>query len=318
MVVARPRPVNGRYVMQQEQTSSPSATRAWWHQVSKPVLAAFVCGLAIAFGAVGLEAILGDSLGPEYPMSTTRLGLRLVPFFATAACVAIGWIGAFRAWRATTRLREGLCVKCGYDLRAQSGGDRGGDRCPECGSPLAERRGATKTATILLTDIKDYTARANDSSRDDALTLLRRQRDIVQPIVQRGAGRVIKSTGDGLIASFDSATDAVLAAAEIQTAVEANNRNAFRDEDRLLLRIAVSTGEVAFLDDDVLGQPVNLASRVQQLAEAGEVYFTDSTFHAMNRKEIACDALGLIAVKGFSEKINLYRYRRPAPTAAAM
>jgi class 3 adenylate cyclase len=299
--------------MQQEQTSSPSATRAWWHEIPKPARAAFVCAFPIAFGAVGLEAILGDSLGPEHPISTTRLGLRLVPFLATAACIAIGSIGAFRAWRATTRLRNGLCVKCGYDLRAQSGGDR----CPECGSALPMRRGATKTATILLTDIKDYTSRADDSSRDDALTLLRRQRDIVQPIVQRGAGRVIKSTGDGLIASFDSATDAVLAAAEIQTAVEANNRNAFRDADRLLLRIAVSTGEVAFLDNDVLGQPVNLASRVQQLAEPGEVYFTDSTFHAMNRKEIACDSLGLIAVKGFSEKINLYRYRRPAPTAAA-
>jgi class 3 adenylate cyclase len=177
---------------------------------------------------------------------------------------------------------------------------------------------ARRTATILLTDIKDFTPRADDSSREDALSILRRQREIVQPIVRRRGGRIIKSTGDGLIVSFDSATDAVLAAAEIQSAVGANNRDASGDGDKLLLRIAVSTGEVAFEDNDVLGQPVNLASRVQELAQPGEVYFTDSTFHAMNRKEIACDDLGLIGIKGFSEKVNLYRYRLPAPAGEAM
>lgn len=123
-------------VMQQKQTSSPSAppaTPAWWHEVSKPARAAFVCGFPIAFGAAIWEAVQGDSLGPEHPLSITRLGLRLVPFFATAVCIAIGLTGTFRAWRATTRLRKGLCLTCGYDLRAH----RRGDRCPECGSPLA-------------------------------------------------------------------------------------------------------------------------------------------------------------------------------------
>jgi hypothetical protein len=98
-----------------------------------PARVAFVCGFPIAFGAVGLEAILDGSLGPEHPMSATRLGLRLVPFFATAGCIAICSIGMFRAWRATTRFGKGLCVNCGYDVRAAS------DRCPECGSPLAAR-----------------------------------------------------------------------------------------------------------------------------------------------------------------------------------
>jgi class 3 adenylate cyclase len=303
------------YVMQQEQVSSSSATRTWWRELSKPARAAFVCSFPMAFGAVVLEAILGDSLGPEHPLSIARLLLRLGCFVAAAVNLAIVGIGSFRAWRRTTRQRQGLCPTCGYDVRTAS------ERCPECGSPLVERAAAPdarRTATILLTDITDFTLRADDSSRDDALSILRRQREIVQPIVRRRAGRIIKSTGDGLIASFDSATDAVLAAAEIQNAVGENNRNAFRDGDKLLLRIAVSTGEVAFMDNDVLGQPVNLASRVQQLARPGEVYFTDSTFHAMNRKEIAYDDLGLVGVKGFSEKVNLYRYRLPAPAAEAM
>ena len=112
--------------MQQEQTSSPSATRVWWHEVSTPARAAFVCAIPIAFGLVIWEAV-DDSLGPEHPLSIIRLGLRLGGFFACGVSLTIAGIGTFRAWRWTTRLRKGLCLTCGYDLRATPG------RCPECG-----------------------------------------------------------------------------------------------------------------------------------------------------------------------------------------
>ena len=125
-------------VMQQEQTSSPSATRAWWHEVSRPARVAFVCGFPIAFGLVIGEAVHDDSLGPEHPLGVSRLGLRLGCFFACGVSIAIAGTGTFRAWRWTTRLREGLCLKCGYDLRAH----RADDRCPKCGSPLAARPAA--------------------------------------------------------------------------------------------------------------------------------------------------------------------------------
>jgi len=230
--------------------------------------------------------------------------------------------------RRDSRQRPGAepkCGQCGYSVTGLTT-----MVCPECGSDLREvgivppmksrsvkkmaapgpGASSTRTVTVLLTDIKDFTLRTQDSSRDGALTLLRRHRDIVQPIVQR-SGRVIKSTGDGLIASFDSATDALLAAMEVQGAVELNNQQAFTEQDKFQLRIAVSTGEVAFVQDDLFGQPVNLASRVQQLARPGDVLFTDATFHAMNRREIDCQTLGPVEVKGMAEKISLYRCVRP-------
>jgi hypothetical protein len=124
--------------MRHEQTPSRNATRLWWHEVSTPARVAFWCGFPVALGAVVLEAALDDSLGPERPLSITRLSLRLVPFIATGVSVAIGSIGSFRAWRWATRLRTGLCVQCGYDLRAHAGGER----CPECGWPLDARPAA--------------------------------------------------------------------------------------------------------------------------------------------------------------------------------
>ena len=125
--------------MQQAHTSSPAAsaasaaTRVWWTEISTPARVAFVCGFPIAFGLIICEAVFDDSLGPEHPLPIGRLALRLGCFFACGLIFAIAGIGQFRAWRATTRLREGLCLRCGYDLRAHTGGDR----CPECGWPLA-------------------------------------------------------------------------------------------------------------------------------------------------------------------------------------
>lgn len=217
-----------------------------------------------------------------------------------------------RCGYAVTGLTTFVCPECGVDLREAGIVPAARPRTAKRASPPPAATSGSRTVTILLTDIKDYTSRAEGSSRDDALKLLRRHRDIVQPIVQRRAGRVIKSTGDGLIVSFDSATDALLAGLEIQEAVAVNNTQSFTEQDKFQLRIAVSTGEVAFADDDVFGQPVNLASRVQQLAQPGDVFFTDATFHAMNRTEIAAEAVGPVEVKGVAGTVNVYRCARPA------
>ena len=123
--------------MQQQQTSSPSATRVWWHEVSWPARVAFVCGIPVAFGLVIWEAVFDDSLGPEHPLGIGRLSLRLGCFFVCGVCLAIAGIGTFRACRWRARLLKGLCLKCGYDLRAAAS-----DRCPECGSLLAGRHAA--------------------------------------------------------------------------------------------------------------------------------------------------------------------------------
>jgi hypothetical protein len=127
--------------MRQEQATFSSARRTGWHELSNPLrtTTAFVVSIvtcaAIAIGATVWDAT-DNSLGPEHPLPIARLALRLVTLFATAAAIAIASITAVRMGRQAMRVREGLCVKCGYDLRAST------DRCPECGSPVPARPAA--------------------------------------------------------------------------------------------------------------------------------------------------------------------------------
>ena len=218
---------------------------------------------------------------------------------------------------------DSVCGRCGYSVR-----DLTTMTCPECGADLREvgiippdkpgrskvekpikSEPATRAVTVLLTDMRDYTARFAQSSRDDAMALLRRHRDVVQPIVLRHGGQIVKSTGDGLIAVLDSPTEALLAALEIQKSIALLNEQAFSDKDKFQLRIGVATGEVAFVDGDVYGHPVNLASRLQSLGAPGDVYFSESTFHLINRSEIQFEPLGPTEIKGLAEHVNVYRCR---------
>jgi class 3 adenylate cyclase len=164
-----------------------------------------------------------------------------------------------------------------------------------------------RTLSVMFSDVKDYTARAAQESRLGILDLVRRHRDLAAPIVKRRGGSIIKSLGDGLLITFESATDAVLAGLEIQAAAAAHNKSAFADRDKLELRIAVSTGEVAQEHGDVFGETVNLASRAQQHAAPGEVLFTDVTWATINRREVPAAEAGTFDLKGICDPVRLYR-----------
>src|SRR2546423_13930726 len=114
-------------VMQQAQTSSPSATRTRYRP-SSPAWAAYWCSLLIALALPFWDAVHNHS--PDtHPLQTDRLWLRLAFIFFIAANFAVFGTVAFRMRRVATRVRKGLCPVCGYDLRASM------DRCPECGRP---------------------------------------------------------------------------------------------------------------------------------------------------------------------------------------
>jgi adenylate cyclase len=133
-------------------------------------------------------------------------------------------------------------------------------------------------AAIMFTDIVGYTALMGDNEQK-AFELLNKNRLLQKPIIEQYGGRWIKELGDGVLASFNTVSDAVNAAVKIQEAC-----NASKD---FQLRIGIHLGEVVFENDDVFGDGVNIASRIQAIATPGRIYISESVHNNIsNKKEI--------------------------------
>jgi class 3 adenylate cyclase/uncharacterized RDD family membrane protein YckC len=170
----------------------------------------------------------------------------------------------------------------------------------------------TRHLTILLTDIKGFTDKTSHRSRADIQRLLDDHRDAVLPVLQEKGGRLVKTIGDAFLMAFESPTDAVLAGVAAQAALAKRNEGV-PDEDRIEIRIAINSGEVNLVEGDVFGEPVNIASRIEGVAEAGEVYFTEAVYLAMNKTEVPSSEIGLLQLKGIPEKIRVYKVRHETP-----
>lgn len=175
--------------------------------------------------------------------------------------------------------------------------------------PGFEQPATTRTAvlTIMFIDVADFSQRTSATSRDGLIDLIRRVRDIVQPELSRRRGRIIKTIGDGFLIAFESPTEGVKCGGDIQHAVDRHSAAHTGDANGFRLRIGITTGEVALEDHDVYGEAVNLASRIQQLAAPGQVFFSESTWHAMNRTEVPHEPAGEFEVKGFNQAVRVYR-----------
>ena len=170
----------------------------------------------------------------------------------------------------------------------------------------------TRHLSILLTDIKGFTDKTSLKTRVDIQTMLDEHRAGVLPILESGGGRLIKTIGDAFLMTFESPTNAVLAGVAVQEALA--KRNAGRSaDDRLEIRIAINAGEINLVDGDVFGEPVNITARIEGIAEAGQVYFTEAVYLAMNKAEVPSSEIGLMQLKGIPEKIRVYKARREEP-----
>src|SRR5580700_2022060 len=152
--------------------------------------------------------------------------------------------------------------------------------------------GQRRLAAIMFTDMVGYTLMAQ---RNEALSLalVEEQRKLVRPILARHGGREVKTIGDAFMVEFASALDAVRCAYDIQRAVRELNI-AMPEERRLVLRVGVHLGDVVISSEgDISGDAVNIASRIEPLAENGGVCVTRQVYDQVNNKlEIRLESLG--------------------------
>jgi class 3 adenylate cyclase len=134
----------------------------------------------------------------------------------------------------------------------------------------------------MFTDMVGYTT-LTQSNEPLALKVVERHNQLIRPILPRYRGREIKAMGDSLMVEFESALDATNCAIEIQHLLHDYNISA-RDEWRIILRIGVHLGDVVHSDGDVLGDAVNVASRIQPLADPEGVCVSQQVYDQVRNK----------------------------------
>lgn len=156
----------------------------------------------------------------------------------------------------------------------------------------------------MAADVVGYSAHM-ETSEADTLGRLARLREILQSRVEEKAGRVFSRAGDGFLAEFSSPVSAVRAGFDIQRDLAGLGR---ADPGMLQLRIGVHLADVVVEDDDLLGDGVNIAARVEAEAEPGTVVITQAVFDQVKRTaQLTFENKGKASLKNISEPVNLYR-----------
>lgn len=182
----------------------------------------------------------------------------------------------------------------------------------------------SKNLTIMFVDIKGYTERSSSSSREQTISLVKSFNDLVVPIIKEKKGNVVKNLGDAVLVTFDSPTDGVLSAITIMEKLREKNLKT-KPEDRFEVRASLAAGDVSIANNDIYGEPVNLAARLEGVTPVNDIYFTEAVYHTMNRSEIPHERVGPYKFKGIKSETIVYKVKlvkpkeeaKPTPVTAA-
>lgn len=166
--------------------------------------------------------------------------------------------------------------------------------------------GSRKLVAIFFSDIKDY-SRTLQANERTGLAMLEEHNRIMRSLIGSHHGTVLKTIGDAFLASFESVLNAVQCAIRIQQEFIAFNSDR-SNAVRINVRIGIHLGDVLIRDGDVFGDHVNIASRVQSLAEPGGINITGSVYEQVkNKLDLRVISLGIPQLKNISEHVRVYQ-----------
>ena len=172
-----------------------------------------------------------------------------------------------------------------------------------------------RLAAILAADVAGYSRLMGGDEEGTLARLKACRRALVDPKIAEHRGRIVKTTGDGMLVEFASAVDAVRCAVEVQRGM-ANGNIDVPEAKRIEFRIGIHVGDIIIDDNDIFGDGVNIAARLEGIADPGGICISDDAHRQIRGKtEIVYDDMGHQSLKNISEPMRAWR-ARPAAAAA--
>ena len=174
---------------------------------------------------------------------------------------------------------------------------------------MADEREERRLAAILAADMVGY---SRLMEADERATIARQRayrQDLIDPSIAEHHGRIVKTTGDGLLVAFASVVEAVECAIAIQRAMAERERD-ISAERRIRYRVGINLGDIVIDGDDILGEGVNIAARLEQLCDPGGILVSGTAYDQLRGKlGVDLDYTGEQQVKNISQPIRTYRVR---------
>ena len=166
-----------------------------------------------------------------------------------------------------------------------------------------------KLAAILAADVVGY-SRLTELDEEGTLDRLRNlRRELINPAVAQYRGRVVKTTGDGILIEFSSVVDAVRCALDVQRGVDSQNADVTA-EQRIDFRVGINVGDVVVEGDDLLGDGVNVAARLEGISEPGGICVSEAAYQQVRDKlDVSFEDAGEQHLKNIARPVRAYRLR---------
>jgi adenylate cyclase len=166
-----------------------------------------------------------------------------------------------------------------------------------------------RLSAVLALDMVGYSRLMAANEQNTLATFRRHRRDILNPKAAQYHGRIVKLTGDGALMEFASVVDAISFAVEVQLAIGFENAE-LPEARRILYRIGINIGDIVIDDGDIYGDGVNVATRLEQLAEPGGIYLSGHTCEqARGKLDLSFEPVGERRLKNIAEPLSVHRVK---------
>ena len=195
-------------------------------------------------------------------------------------------------------------IKCFHDHYGYPPGEAGKSNLSESDSDHIDLLSQThQLAAIMFTDIEGYTA-LMQKDEVQAIEFRSRHREVFNAITKKYHGKILQYYGDGTLSTFTSAIDAVRCGIEMQSA--------FRAAPQIPVRIGIHTGDIIVSKEDIIGDGVNVASRIEALAAAGSIFISEKVYDEVkNQSGIQTTSMGFFELKNVDKPLEVFAINNP-------